>query len=273
MEPFSLGVIATTFFAGVLTFFLPCTFPLIPGFLSFISGSSVADLQDPAKVKKIRSKIVLNGILYVVGFSSIFIFLGSLFGLGGQSLFQYRDELIKIGGVIVMAFGFLLLAPAITGVTDGKVNLVRLPILRFFSQERKVPMGRALTPGKPLSSLLFGASFGMGWSPCAGPIVGFALTQAAASATVVSGAALLGVFSAGLGSLFIASAYFVGWATLHFKRFFRALNWISLFGSILLIALGYLMFTGQFVILNGILFEFLDVVGLGSIEAILLDSL
>jgi len=273
MDPISLTFILSAFVAGIITFLAPCTLPLVPGYLSFISGSSIADLQNPEKAKKVRMKIFFNGLLYVIGFSAVFILFGSLFGLGGSVLFQYRDLLIKLGGAFVILFGIFLLAPSITGVTGGRINLTQLPILRWFSADRKVHFGDKLTPGKPMSSLIFGGSFALGWSPCVGPILGVILTLSAASASVGQGIFLLFVFSAGLAIPFLLTALAIGWASTHFAKITKYLNWVSLIGGIFLILLGYMMVSGNFIVLNSLVFQFLNNIGLGGYEENLLDLL
>jgi len=273
MDPISLTFIISAFVAGIITFLAPCTLPLVPGYLSFISGSSISDLQDPTKAKQARGKIFLNGVFYVIGFSAVFILFGSLFGLGGSVFFEFRDVLIRLGGAFVILFGLFLLAPAITGITGGKINLTQLPLLGFLSTDRKVHFGSKLTPGRPMSSLIFGGSFALGWSPCVGPILGVILTLAAASTSVGQGIFLLFIFSMGLAIPFLLTALAIGWAATHFTRIAKYLNWVSLIGGIFLIALGYMMVVGNFVVLNSLVFQFLNTFGLEMYEERLLELL
>lgn len=226
-------LIIPAFIAGILTFLAPCTLPLIPGYLSFISGASVSDLKDPSKSRKARSKIFLNGVLYVIGFSAVFIVLGSLFGLGGAIFFQYRALVSQIGGMFVILFGLFLLAPT-------------LPVFRFLLAERQLPGIRNLKPGNPLSSLVFGSAFAFGWSPCVGPILGTVLTLAASSVTVGKGALLLVVFSLGLAIPFLATALAIGWVSQHLGKLSKYLNIVSVVGGVFLILLGLLMVTNNF---------------------------
>jgi len=181
------SLIIPAFIAGVLTFLAPCTLPLVPGYLGFISGVSAQDLQDLLKSKSVRRKIFLNGLLLVVGFSFIFILLGSLFGLGGSALVQYRIWLSRIGGIFVILFGLFM------------VGVLRLP---FLNVEKHMSGIKALKPGNPASSLIFGATFAFGWTPCVGPILGSILTLAAASATVGQGSVpSFGFFSRTCGAV------------------------------------------------------------------------
>lgn len=226
------SLIIPAFIAGLLTFLAPCTFPLLPAYISFIGGTSVQELQN-SKNSLVRRKIFLNGVFYVLGFSLVFIALGSLFGLGGGALFQYRNILTKVGGVLVIIFGLFM------------TGLLNIPALNFLNYEKR-PIFRSLKPGTPVSALLFGATFAVGWTPCVGPVLGSILTLAAASATVAQGAFLLGVFSLGLAIPFLIIAASSGWAFAYLKKVNRYLHIISVIGGILLIILGILLLTGQF---------------------------
>jgi cytochrome c-type biogenesis protein len=218
---FSFPIIPA-FIAGILTFLAPCTLPLVPGYLAFISGT--------ASDKK---KIFLNGLLYVVGFSAVFILFGSLVGLGGALLFQYRSIATQIGGVFVILFGLFLLFP-------------RISVLGPLLAERHVPFTKNLQPGKPLSSFLFGSAFALGWSPCVGPILGSILTLAAFSGTLAQGAFLLFVFSLGLAVPFLAVALAIGWASTFFAKIEKYLQYVSIAGGVFLIVLGIFMATNNF---------------------------
>ena len=249
MDP--LALIIPTFIAGILTFLAPCTLPLVPAYLSFIGGSSVDDLKDPAKAKKARMKIFLNGVFYVVGFSAVFVLLGSLFGLGGAALIQYRPLIARIGGIFIIFFALFLMAPALAIITKDKINLLRLPLFRFFTADRQLSRNRFtrnLRPGNPVSSLIFGSTFAFGCTPCVGPILGVVLTFAASSATLGTGAFLLVVFSLGLAVPFLLTALGISWALTHFAKIGRYLNWLSFIGGLFLLLLGYLMVTDNFLV-------------------------
>lgn len=232
MEIFVLVIPA--FIAGILTFFAPCTLPLVPGYLAFISGT-VSD----------RKKIFFNGLLYVIGFSSVFIILGSLVSLGGTIFFQYRGILTQIGGVFVILFGIFLLSP-------------NIPIFRFLLPERHLGFAKNLRPGNASSSLLFGGFFAFGWSPCVGPILGTILTLAAFSGTVAQGAFLLFIFSLGLAIPFLLTALFIGWTTEHLSRVGRVLPAISMIGGFFLIILGMFMVTDNFSVWIGYAYRFFN---------------
>lgn len=240
-----LSLIIPAFIAGILTFLAPCTLPLVPGYLSFISGVSGADLQDPNLAKRARRKIFYNGLLYVIGFSAVFIILGSLFGLGGAALVKYRIWLSRVGGIFVIFFGLYML------------GILKLPFFQFLDAEKHIG-GRWLKPGRPGSSFLFGSAFAFGWTPCVGPVLGSILLLASASATVASGAVLLAVFSLGLAVPFLLIAAGIGSVGGFFGKVSKYLNVI---GGLFLIFLGYLLVTNQFAVWLSYayrIFDFID---------------
>lgn len=243
-------LIIPSFIAGFLTFVAPCTLPLVPGYLGFISGVSLEDLKDPQKSKKARLRIFLNGLFYVIGFSIIFILLGSLFGLAGSILAKYRILLSRVGGVFVIFFGLYMI-----------LGVFKLPIFNFLSREKQFRVGRFIKPGTPSSSLIFGSAFAFGWTPCVGPILGSVLLLASASATVLQGAFLLAVFSMGLAIPFLLIALGIGSAAKYLNKISRYLGFVSVIGGVFLIFLGVLLVTNQFALWLAYafqLFNFID---------------
>ena len=228
-----LSLIIPAFFAGIITFLAPCTLPLVPGYLGFISGVSSVDLEDPEKAKKAKGKVFLNGLFYVIGFSAVFILLGSLLGLGGQALGQYRIWLSRVGGVFVIIFGLYML------------GVLRLS---FLSTDKTFNVSKFIRPGNPASSFVFGSAFAFGWTPCVGPILGAILTLAASSATVTSGAFLLAVFSTGLAVPFLLIALGIERASRGIATIAKYLKTISIIGGAFLIFLGILLVTNMFAI-------------------------
>ncbi len=259
MDPLTL--IIPAFIAGLLTFLAPCTLPLVPAYLSFIGGSSIEDLKDPTRAKRARMKIFLNGVFYVIGFSAVFILLGSLFGLGGASLIKYSSLISRIGGVFIIFFALFLIAPGLASITRNKINLMKLPVFRLFQADRKLPLNRLirnLRPGNPASSLIFGGTFAFGWTPCVGPILGVVLTFAASSATLGAGALLLVVFSLGLAVPFLLTALGIGWASIHFTKLGKYLNSISFVGGLFLLLFGYLILTDNFLVWIQFIFRLME---------------
>lgn len=220
------------FFAGVLTFFAPCTLPLLPGFLAFISGVPLQSLQDSKQATRgMHWSIMRNAIWYVVGFSTVFIGLGVIFGLGGAALIEYRMWLMRIGGVFIIVFGLYLL------------GFSKLPFLRALSSEKRFHPNRFLKPGHAVSSFIFGATFAFGWSPCIGPVLGSILFLAWNSGTVLQGAFLLGVFSFGLAIPFLVLAATISKASQRLKRLYKYLPIISVLGGAFLVFIGVLILT------------------------------
>ena len=208
-----------------------------------------------------RKKIFLNGVFYVIGFSVVFILLGSLFGLGGAVFIQYRGILARVGGVFVIFFALFLIAPALATMTRDKINLLKIPLFSFFQADRALPINRItkrLKPGNPISSLVFGATFAFGWTPCVGPILGIILTFAASSATLGSGALLLVVFSLGLAVPFLLTALAIGWASEHLVKIAKYLNMVSFVGGLFLLLLGFLMVTDNFIFWIQFMYQILE---------------
>ncbi|MBI2463393.1 sulfite exporter TauE/SafE family protein [Candidatus Peregrinibacteria bacterium] len=242
------NLIIPSFIAGILTFLAPCTLPLVPGYLAFISGVSLNEIRDPLQLKHARWKIFLNGVFFILGFSGVFILLGTLAGLGGLALAPYRARLAQIGGIIVIFFGLYM------------VGLFKLPLFKFLESEKRISVGRFLTPGHPLSSFIFGATFAFGWTPCVGPILGSILLLASASTTVGQGALLLSVFSLGLAVPFLLVAFGIGSASAHINKISKYLNVISIMGGIFLVVLGFVLLTNKLSAWIGFFYRFFDFV-------------
>ncbi len=226
--PDAISLIIPSFLAGVLTFLAPCTLPLVPGYLGFISGVSLEDLKDPEKAKSARWKMVKNGALFVLGFSMVFIVLGLLFGLGGAALAKHRIWLSRVGGAFVILFGLFM------------IGVFKLP---WLNMEKHIRLPAAFKPGHPASSLVFGMAFAFGWTPCVGPILGAVLTLAASSTTILQGGLLLAVFSLGLAVPFILVALGAASATRMIAKMSRTLHAISVIGGVFLVFLGVLLLT------------------------------
>lgn len=226
-----IALIISAFVAGVITFLAPCTLPLVPAYLGFISGVSADDLKDPEKAKGARRKIVKNGFAFVIGFSIIFILFGTLAGLLGQSLASYQSILTKVGGVFVIFFGLFML------------GVFKIPALHA---TKKVKLPAFVKVGSTSSSLIIGSIFALGWTPCVGPILGSILLLASTTSTALQGAFLLSVFSLGLAVPFILIAFAFSSATKHIGAITKYFKWISTIGGLFLILLGILLLTDNF---------------------------
>jgi len=232
------------FVAGVLMFLAPCTLPLLPAYLGFISGASASEFADPRVRGKIRRRVLWNGFLYGIGFSVVLVSLGLLVGVVGGALVPWRMALIRLGGAFIIFFGLSMLMPSV-------------PFFRALQRERRVRIV-SLKPGSSIASLLFGASFALGWTPCVGPILGGILTFAATTANPIEGAYYLAVFSLGLGLPFMVVAFFFGSAAQYIARFERYLRWVSYAGGVLLIFLGILMLSDNLARWTIFMYQFFD---------------
>ncbi|OHA46416.1 MAG: hypothetical protein A3A80_03600 [Candidatus Terrybacteria bacterium RIFCSPLOWO2_01_FULL_44_24] len=227
------------FISGLITFFAPCTFPLIPAYLGLISGATADELSDHLKRKELRWKIVANGLLFILGFAAVFISLGAGFGLIGSSISGFRLWLTKIAGILVFVAGLSMLG----AIKIRGFNLIRLKNINRFD-----PKTRAF---------VLGIALGAGWTPCVGPILGAVLTLASASATIWTGAQLLTAFSLGLAIPFIIVAFLFGSAQKYFSIINRYLPALSAVSGVVLMLFGYLIFTSQLGILMGFGFKLL----------------
>jgi cytochrome c-type biogenesis protein len=225
LDPLLLAPAA--FLAGVLMFLAPCTLPIVPGYLAFISGSVASGNEQSKRAGK---KVVRNAIAFVLGFSLVFILLGTFAGLFGGLLAPWRDGLARLAGVLVIIFGLTML------------GWLRLPGL---GSEHHIRMPKFLAVGHPHSSALIGALFALGWSPCIGPILGTVLLVASTSSTALMGALLLAAFSLGLGVPFILSAIFLEKISTVFAGWGTATKILSYLGGGVLVALGILMALGD----------------------------
>lgn len=226
-----LGFIISAFVAGLIMFLAPCTLPILPAYLGFISGVSVKDLEDPQKAQFVRRKILLNGIFFVIGFSLVFILLGTISGFFGEYVSGFRVWLGRLGGVMIIIFGLFML------------GVFKIPALQV---DKRIALPKFLKLGAPTSSFVIGASFAFGWTPCVGPILASILLLASTSATALQGAYLLAVFSLGLAIPFILVAFLFSESTHFIGKITKYLKWVSIIGGVFLIGLGLLLLTDNF---------------------------
>ena len=226
-ESVSLGA-AVAFLAGVLSFLSPCVLPLVPSYLGFVTGFTLEEMSGR------RRLAMLHSLLFVVGFSLVFILLGASATALGRVLNYYQEWVTRIGGVIIIFFGLYL------------VGVIKL---RFLEQEQRVHLDRK--PLGYLGSVLVGMAFGAGWTPCIGPMLGAILGLAASQADVQRGILLLAFYSAGLAVPFLITAWavesFLDW----FKGFRRHLALVQKVSGALLLLVGILLVSGQFTRMAG----------------------
>jgi len=220
--------ITIAFMAGILSFLSPCVLPLVPSYLTFVTGMSLEDLQEGAD----KTTTLIHSLLFVVGFSSIFILLGASASFLGRFLAYYETWIARIGGLVIIVFGLHL-----TGV-------FRLtPLLR----EKRVHLGNK--PAGHIGTFAVGMAFGAGWTPCIGPILGAILTFAATQETMWAGVGLLSVYSLGLAVPFLVAALALDRFLATFTRFRRWMPWVERASGALLVVLGLLLLTGRFTVL------------------------
>lgn len=225
----SLGFLVA-FTAGVLSFLSPCVLPLVPSYIGFLTGLSLDEMTSRRRIA------FTHALLFVLGFTLIFLMLGASATALGRSLNYHKVWLQRIGGVMIIVFGLICL---------GVIRLGALQMDRRVHLQDK-PIGY-------LGSVLVGMAFGAGWTPCIGPILGGILGLASASDTLGRGVALLGAYSAGLAVPFLLAAWAVDGFLEWFQKFRRYLPWVMRVSGGLLVIVGVLLLTGQFTRLAGAL--------------------
>ncbi|HUP52134.1 MAG TPA: cytochrome c biogenesis protein CcdA [Longimicrobiales bacterium] len=227
--------IAIAFTAGLLSFLSPCVLPLVPSYLTFVTGMSLEDLQEGVN----RRATFVHSILFVLGFSTIFVLLGAAASFLGQFFRYYEVWIARIGGVIIILLGMHL---------AGVFRLT--PLMR----EKRVHL--ADKPVGYVGTFGVGLAFGAGWTPCIGPILGAILTYGFSQDTMWAGVGLLSVYSLGLAVPFLLASLALDWFLQVFQRFRRWMPVVEKASGVLLIVLGLLLLTGRFTVLSGYLTRF-----------------
>ncbi|MDH4096951.1 MAG: cytochrome c biogenesis protein CcdA [Nitrospira sp.] len=230
------------FSAGLLSFVSPCVLPLVPSYISYITGLSVEQLTDASERVKFKKAIVLNSLLFIAGFSSVFIAFGASASLLGQVLITYQDHIRRVGGVLIVLFGLYLL---------GILNLNFLKMEHRF-QFRSRPAGY-------LGSFLIGVAFAAGWTPCVGPVLGSILLYASTTDSLISGVVLLTAYSLGLGLPLFLTALGVDRFLAYFKEVRVYLWGVSTVSGVLLVIVGVMIYANSLTIVT----SFLERYGIG----------
>ncbi|MCS7228967.1 MAG: cytochrome c biogenesis protein CcdA [Candidatus Kryptonium sp.] len=218
----------TAFLFGILSFLSPCVLPLVPGYISFISGLSFEELREQGGSKKFLSKTFLSSVFFVIGFSIVFIALGASATAIGKFLSDNMNIISKVAGVIIILFG---------------LHMVGIFKIGFLNYEAKLKVR-----GKPLGLLgafLIGFAFGFGWTPCIGPVLATILVLASQQETIKQGIMLLTVYSLGLGIPFIITSLSVNFFFKWFSKVRKYLNVVEIISGVILIILGVLIFTNS----------------------------
>jgi cytochrome c-type biogenesis protein len=230
------------FAAGFLSFVSPCVLPLIPGYISFVSGVSVEEMRADAAPTTSRVQVFITSLAFVIGFSLVFIALGASATAIGKFLFSKLPLLSKIAGVILIVFGLH---------TMGVFRLA------FLETEKRVHAQRK--PAGPLGAMLVGIAFAFGWTPCIGPILGGILAIAGSRNSVGEGITLLAVYSLGLGIPFLLTSLAINRFFGAAKRIRRYYHAIELTSGALLVVIGVLILTGQLTLIVRMLQPYLPV--------------
>ena len=226
------------FGAGFISFLSPCVLPLIPGYISYISGESLGDIVEKQK------KVILKTVLFSLGFSLVFISFGATASLIGNILLENSNTLRIIAGIIIIIFSLQLI---------GILNL------NFLNQEKRFQT-------KNYSNNLFfpvvvGAAFGFGWTPCIGPVLGSILTLAAVESSIGKGILLLSFYSLGLAIPFILSGYGISKFLAFSKNFRKNIRIVSISGGVILLITGILILTNKLQALGYFILEAIPILG------------
>ena len=219
------------FLAGLLSFFSPCIFPLIPAYFSFITGYSLEQLTGRDH-RELRWSVFFSTLAYVAGFSVVFILMGASASYLGSFLYGFKDAIRIFGGIIIIILGI-----HISGI-------FRLP---FLDVEKKIHIQKK--PLHVLGTFLVGMAFGVGWSPCIGPLLGAILVVAGAQETVGRGMILLAVYSAGLAIPFVILSITIHLILSFIRKASRVLRYVNTAAGVLLILMGILLVANRLTLL------------------------
>jgi cytochrome c-type biogenesis protein len=227
MDSISQVSLFAAFSAGLLSFISPCVLPLVPSYLSYITGLSVENLAKVEERERFKSAIMVNAILFIAGFSTVFIAFGASASLIGQVLYEYQDTIRKIGGILIIIFGLYLL-----GILKLNILMTERRLVHFESR----PVGY-------LGSFLIGTAFAAGWTPCVGPVLGTILAYASTTESMSGGVMLLSAYSFGLGLPFFLTAFGMDTFLSYFKSLRTYLGGVSFVSGGLLVLVGIMIFT------------------------------
>ena len=226
------------FVAGLISFLSPCVLPLVPGYVSLISGAAVEELK--TQDSRLMRRVMLQSVMFILGFSAVFIMLGAVSSSVGQLLAHYRTVIAKIAGVVIIIFGLHL------------TGLFRINALYADKRLHGVKGGSS-----PWGAFVIGFAFAFGWTPCVGPILSVILTFAAEQDTIMKGVFLLAVYSMGLAVPFLLTALGIERFLSFYKRFQKHMHMLEVASGALLIALGILLVMGRLSIISSY-FSFLN---------------
>ena len=219
--------LSASFLAGVLLFFSPCIAPVIPAFLASISGTGLRSLDELHGSSRLQ--VLMNAITFILGFSVMFIALGSTLGYLGSLIPNFQTWVNRVGGVVIIVLALQML------------GLINLP---FISQSMQAQSVKTRRSGS-FSSVLMGASFGLSWTPCTGPILAGILALSVSTASMAQAAVLMTAFSAGLAVPFLVTGFFTAAVSKFLRSAPKLIGAIHMVAGVLLLAMGVLVFTGR----------------------------
>lgn len=242
----SLGL---AFLAGLASFLSPCVFALVPAYVGYLGGRSVA--EPATRNGSATLTTVSHGLAFVLGFSVVFILLGLLSSALGALLYDFQWALARVGGLLVIVFGLHL------------TGLVRIPFLAYDLRPQSQPHRQR----SYLASALMGVFFSAGWSPCIGPVLGLILTLSINGGSVVQGGLLLTAYSAGLAIPFLLAATQISWVSYLLRRYGKLSQIVERAMGLVMIVLGLFLLSGRLSTLSnlGAFFDFLDEARVGTI--------
>ncbi len=229
--------IPLAFFGGILSFISPCVLPLVPSYISFVTGISFEELTDD-NANELKKVILINSLMFVLGFSTVFVvILGSSAQLLGSLFMQYQGLVRKIGGLVIVILGIHII---------GIINFSILQRDKRFHFFREKPSGL-------LGSFLVGVGFAAGWTPCIGPILSAIFAVAATSGKSGTGMVLFMAYSTGLAIPFLLTSIGINTFLKHFNRLKKHMRLVSVVTGIFLIVTGLLIFSNSLGIISGYL--------------------
>jgi cytochrome c-type biogenesis protein len=230
----SLPIPIAAFLAGLISFLSPCVLPLVPGYVSLISGVGVEELK--SQESRLLRRVMINSIMFILGFSVVFVTLGALSTGVGQLLAMYKSKLAIVAGVVIIIFGLHL-----TGIFKIKA---------LYADKRLHSVKGGSTP---IGAFVIGFAFAFGWTPCVGPILAVILGFAAEQDSVLKGILLLAVYSLGLAVPFLLTSLGIERFLKFYGRFRAHMHALEVASGVLLIALGGLLVFGRFTVISNYL--------------------
>jgi cytochrome c-type biogenesis protein len=230
--------LTTAFLAGVASFLSPCVLPLVPGYISIVSGASIEELQAAGRTEGLLGRLLFHSVLFILGFSLVFVSLGASATWLGVALRSRLPMLLRIGGVVVILFGLHM------------TGLLRIPLLY---RDARIHTNTQKKASTPIGSLLMGVAFAFGWTPCIGPILAAILVIASTKNSIGQGVLLLSTYSLGLAVPFLLTSIGLSQFLSFYRGFRKHLHTVEVVSGVVLIIIGSLLVSNQFARLSGYL--------------------